>query len=163
MNAPDSRRPSRRCRQLLLTPGAGPPDPLAACRFPAGETQPASIRGEKTKKKKEPTHETLCCLVVELLFSYSFHRELLRNGNWPPLFIPRTGRTASLRLGTIREGRLFLPTTGFPIRAPRSQVPGTFQTFSRRHLQNWRPTKGRLFAPRCKSLLSSSTDAQPKS
>lgn len=41
---------------MPLLPGAGPPDPLAACRFPAGETQPASIRREKppTHPKKTP-------------------------------------------------------------------------------------------------------------
>lgn len=54
MNAPDSHQPSRRHWQLPLTPGARPPDPPAASRFPAGETQPASIKGEKMEKKNPP-------------------------------------------------------------------------------------------------------------
>lgn len=51
MSAPDSHRPSRRHWQLLLTAGARPPDPPAARSFPAGETRPVSIKGEKTKRR----------------------------------------------------------------------------------------------------------------
>lgn len=50
LNAPDSRRPSRRHWQQPLTPGARPPDPPAGRLFPAGETQPASIKEEKRRE-----------------------------------------------------------------------------------------------------------------